>query len=370
MNDPLAAQIHRPTRGRAVAFFFFTLLLAVFVAAWMLFINRGTLAVEGAFPLEVSAGKQEKICLSQPCIFKLAPNTYAVTIKKPEYFDDVQQVKIRRFEETKITANFVYIPVIREADEQAVPLKKTDEDFPQQLKKMAPSRAYGTVIFLEAGENGHILKTWDAESKKGVPVVSFERPFKNFRLAGSPSAARALITDTEEDGTVHYLVDLEKKSRQRLALSRNISAAKWAGALMIFEEKLENGEHRFFAMNSETLVKIPLPSEDFENIIEARPGVLAFFSRKKMDTDGGIFGQTISEAVEIAKEETAAALSKTTKPMTLFLTEFDTVKSSYKSLVSHEFQENERPAQLTVDNVAKRFYFTKNNRVMEVVLEK
>ena len=107
--------VHRPSRFQAIFFLFITLVLAVFIIAWVFFINQGSLAVNGDFPFTVSVAGQSTLCSATPCNIKLTPQNYTVMISKDGFYSDTQKVQISRGAATAITPHFAFIPTIEDA---------------------------------------------------------------------------------------------------------------------------------------------------------------------------------------------------------------------------------------------------------------
>lgn len=401
-------QIHKPSRTQSLIFFFFTVALAIGILLWSLVLNKGTLLVEGEFPLRVQAGSNDIACNSAPCILKLKPSTYNVTIRKEGFFDDVKTVKIARFSEVKIFPNLRFIPFVREVGDIILPVPNAPlrspflgvsklENWPSNAKEatFSASGAHAlltlgrevylysvkekslkktpvpldtkaawageNIVFLEKKDAEHVLKYW---LKKGdtAEVVSFERPFSKSTLFGDVKDTYVLIMDTANNKYTYYLVDLAKQSRKRLAVSEEARAVKWAAGLVIFEDG-----KRIFAVNPETLEKIELPAADVSNVIEMRHLVLLFLSTEKQDRSGSIGNVSIEEAIEEAKQQTV----KTEQPTSLFITELDRNidKHEYKTIATIPVKHGEEIRRFTSDTDKKRLYFEKGGKLFEVVLE-
>lgn len=408
-------QIHRPSRTTAIAFFLFSLAIAAFIIVWVFFLNKGTLAVSGETPFRITVSGKQKECVSSPCMLKLSPRTYNITIQKEEFYEDAQTVEIKRWEETKLSTNFTFIPVVAEAGELILPFpsaplrppflgNKSFENFPRDSKEAyfsasgnralivlgkeiylydienravaetnfsaspRPVWVSDDIIFLEETESKHVLKIW--KGQKGEPIVTFERPFKNPKLIGAAGSQKVLIVDESGGSFSYYLVDIGKKSRRRLEINGNAREAKWAGEYLVFAEG-EGVDKKIFVIHSETNKQtnkqILLSSIDTESVIERKPGILLFFSTEKQAEASSKFGTSISEAIEIAKKET---FTPDQIPGTVFLTQFDVEHNLSQTLANIPVKDGKMPYRLTFDPSGKKIYFEMGGGLFEVILEK
>lgn len=392
-------KIHRPSRLQAYVFFFISLLIAVFIAVWMLFINKGTLLVEGPVPFTIKVASKEKKCEFPPCALILTPHSYGVRFKKEGFFDDVQNVTLQRGKQTKITADFKLIPTIQEKGDIVLPFSTAPlrppflgmqkfENFPKNAKNAlfshsahkalmtlgkelyiydvkdravseinlslenTPAWAGDEIVFLERKDSKHFLRLW--KNKKGVDIVSFERQFKNPFLLGAPKGDLVLIVDEADDGFAYYFVDIAKKTRKRLNINPKAQVSKWVGDYVIFENKTDE-EKEIFAIHGSTFEKISLPAADAENIIELQPLVFVFTSDEKLDAESVRIGPAISEMIEAINTS-------------LFITEYNLSDQTAHTLVTIPVEGKETIHRLTTDLNAKKLYFTKKNRLFEVIL--
>lgn len=340
MNIP-QIETHKPSRKQAVLFFFFSLLVAVFVIAWVFFINKGTLVVEGKAPFTIKAGNESLECESSPCKLILAPRTYSIAISKNGFFDETKDIGVKRWKEEKVNVVFKLIPQIKQIGTVVLPFEtaplrppflgvtKLDgilsgvkkaifsnsgekaifsvgQDFylyvtadHSSLKLSLPTGAVPIfageeILFFEnITDGGQMLKRWN--NAKPEQIVSFDRAFKDPVMLGSASGKYLLIREKTETGFADYLIDLAKKTRKRLPTTESEQKLKWAGDLIIFGP---------LAINPDTLAEKTLPSYDPENILEIKPGILIFVSLKKNDSGKTELGVSITEALEDAKSQT------------------------------------------------------------------
>lgn len=341
---PPLQQIHKPSRANAIAFFIFSLAAAAFVIAWVFFLNKGTLAMEGETPFRMNVGGKEKSCDQSPCVVKLSPRKYRVTLQKEGYYEDAQEIEVKRWKVTNVSANFTFIPVVAEV--------KTRPPFSEEKKD-------DDFIYLQETNNKHALKM----RKGNATVVTFERPFKNPQLSAAPTREKVLIADENNGVFSYYLVDIAKKSRRRLEMESSPADVKWVGPYIIFAV----GENKkVFALHAETGDKTALSAIDAENVIEREPGVLVFFSTEQNSLSGEKLKTTISEALEIAKQEAASGQL----PHTLFLTEFHMESGVARTLASIPAEDGKTPKKLLFNPDEKKIYFEMGNKFFEVILAK
>lgn len=337
-------QIHKPSRATAIVFFIFSLAAAVFVIAWVFFLNKGTLAVAGEAPFRMSVGGKEKSCDQSPCVVKLSPRKYRITLQKDGYYEYIQEIEMKRWTETKLSANFAFIPVVAEIQTKPPFLEKKNAD---------------DIVILQKIDEKHALKM----RRGGEVIVTFERPFKNPKLIAAPTREKVLIADENNGVFSYYLVDIAKKARRRLEIESSPADVKWAGPYIIFAV----GENKkVFALHAETDDKTALPAIDAENIIERETGVLVFFSTEKNALSGEKLETTISEALEIAKKEAASGQL----PNTLFLTEFHMESGAARTLASIPAENGKTPKKLVFNPDEKKIYFELGERFFEVILAK
>lgn len=418
MNLP-ATEIHKPSKKQAILFFFFTLAAAAGVLAWVFFLNKGTLVVEGAAPFSVYAGAESVNCSSSPCSLKLVPRKYTISAKKDGFFDESGEIEIKRWVESKFAFSFKMIPKLNLVGKAVlpnsfVPLRPPFlgasklEKFPQgvaeataafsasgekalltlgkdfyiydaknpSVTKLDIPASYGPIwagekiVFLEDSASGQILKLWN--NGNSSPIVSFERPFKFPTLLGSQSGKYVLIAEKTGDDTSYYLVDTTNKTRKKMAPKIAAYKANWAGDYIIFEENIGKQTNVSF-VDAASLSEKALPAVDSLNVISPRSGVIVFVSNHKKDGTEARVGLPIAEALmaEAKKEAFQIGAVGTSQ----FVTEYMVSTDTYRTLVEvpgHEVGtmtgegtstilvkkiEKESIQSLTADLSGKKLYF-------------
>lgn len=404
--------IHKPSRKQALLFFFISILLAAAVIAWTFFLNKGKLVIEGPAPFRVSAGGKQMACEQSPCMMELAPRVYDITLQKDGYYDASQRAEIKRWKDTKVTAQFEFIPAIREKGDLVLPFEtaplrppfvgmKRFENFPKDVREALFS-ASGNFAILKLGREHYIYDVKNrAVSKIDVPIsaqliwvgeeiasleeneekqtlfiidvngkrrpnVSFARALKNPQMFGAAAGGKVIIRDGGSNA--FYEIDIEKQSRRKIEeLAADVAISHLAGKYLIISEG-----GKIFAFDTDTLKKIELSAADTKNIIEIKPGVLVFLNTTKQDSGKANLRQTLEEAVEAAKEETLSekpAEEKKTPQTLLFLTEFTVETRSSRTLAEIPLDAGETVLRLTFDQNSGNLFFIKNKKLYEVQLK-
>ncbi|MEK9133214.1 MAG: hypothetical protein AAB606_05950 [Patescibacteria group bacterium] len=404
MNQP-----HQPSRKQAVVFFFLTLVLAIGVYAWVFFLNKGTLRINGAFPFKVQVSGITKTCDASPCEITLEPRNHTIILQKEGFFPDKIITEVKRWSTVDATASFKFIPVAKELGEISFPFKSLPlrppflaatklKNFPKETKDVifSPSGSSALVVLGKeiylydalsgttdktdllitsrptwAGENIAILE--DKASKqilqiikngKREVVVSFERPFKNPKILGDVGGKKILVAANETAGSSYYLVDLDQKTRKKINVQVDAKNPTWVGINLAFELG-DVKTKRVILVNTETLEEFLLPAEDSQNIIEMDNGNIVFLSSSKQDSDQPPLGMSVAEAVEEATKKTFNPEKKGTS---LFVVEFDFAKKTYKTLVEIPIKKGETVSRLTPYTKDGKIYFEKDGKLFEISL--
>lgn len=101
-------------RSRAYLLLGIILIFCAAIILWVFVINRGTLLINGPVPYDLNiVGAPSAHCQENPCSLRLFPNTYQITFKKTGYYDQIQTLEVRRFQETAFNLQFKLIPAIK-----------------------------------------------------------------------------------------------------------------------------------------------------------------------------------------------------------------------------------------------------------------
>lgn len=407
-------QIHKPSRKQAILFFIFTLLLAAAVFTWAFFLNKGTLVAEGPAPFTIKVGTDSISCQVSPCAVSLTPRNYSVIFKKDGFFDVTQNLNINRWKELKTQVDFQFIPLLKSVGDVVLPTPsaplrapfigmKSLENFPKNIKEAAFSPS-GNKVLLTLGKEVYIydvathtvtqttigsgmiptwagekivfimddletagkqlLKTWN--DGKPETLVSFLNKFESPRLLGSPSGKKVLIENSVGSARTYYLVDIEKKTRNKLELSPQIENAKWVGDYIVFKV-----DKRIFALNPDTLGEVDIPATDLENIITSNaPNLFIFLAESNQDSDKKV-GISISDVLnETQKEITAPETIAIAK---IFLTQLNLTDKTARTLVEIPLAEGESVRRLTAEPTWQALHFIlakrSGEKLFEVVLK-
>lgn len=393
-ETPLMREIHTPSRRQAQIFFFGAILLAVGISLWMIFFNKGNLAVDGDIPFTVQVGSVRKTCEERPCVIPLKPKKYRLALTKEGFYPDEREISVKRGENTAVTVSFRFIPVLREIGN-----KKSLENFPRDAKdvsfaasgdrailrlgkefylyvvstkklselnfavEMAPAWLGEEIIYLETANGKHLLKQWN-DGKPSV-FTTFERAFNAPRLQGSPNEKYILITDGERGN--FYLFDVLKKSRKKLEVADDAMNPALQNFSIIIEEG--GDKKKISAISLDTLSRTTLNAIDSKNVNEFAPGKFMFFSREKGEAES--FGKgaliTFSEVLGETKKDNAEFTMKTNL---IYLMEYRAADGSSEIIAEVHVNDGETVARLARDPSGKKWFFEKGGKVFEVVLEK
>jgi hypothetical protein len=406
-------QIHKPSRKQAILFFIFTLLLAATVFAWAFFLNKGTLVAEGIAPFTIKVGTDSISCQTSPCPISLTPRSYDITFKKDGYSDITQNLNIKRWKELKTQVDFQFIPSLKDIGEVVLPTSsaplrvpfigmKRLENFPKNVKEasfspsgnkalltlgkevyiydvtthvvtetsigsgMLPTWVGEKIVFLMDDSETvgkQLLKTWN-DGKPEI-LVSFLNKFESPRLIGSPNGKDVLIENSVGSERAYYLVDTEKKTRNKLSLASQIENAKWVGDYIVFKTGT-----RIFALSPDTLGDVDLPATDIENIIESStPNSFIFLAGSNQDSDKKT-GISISDVLNETQKEITAEKPVSSKT---FLTEFNLTDKTAHTLVEIPLAEGESVHRLTAETTWQALHFIlakgSEEKLFEVVLK-
>lgn len=397
-------EFHQPSHRQAVAFFIFSLFLVAGLLAWTFVLNKGELVVSGAAPFTVKAGGEQKKCDSSPCTLKLKPRSYTVSLSKSGFYNESETVEVKRGGRTMLAAALEIIPVVREVGTALLPfdeaplsptfLGKTElPKFPKNAVGVLASNsekflllAVGRELFvyevssattkkmpltaekkpLWLGDELVYLET-DAAEKQTLTAMnlagektlisSFARTFVNPVVVPSPDGNFVLIREENND---HYLIDVAKKSRQRLALEPGARAVKWVGSYIIVEEKI-NDETKITARDPESDVRIHVPAKKAELVIKKDDEALFFISDEKYNEQGSAeHGVSIGEIVE---EVVVARTS------TVYLTRLEIAKNELFTLASVAVTGGAGISRIHYDAASEKIHFIKESKLFEVALK-
>ncbi len=271
-------------------FFLLMVLASIAVFFWSTYFYLGYLVVESEAPFLVEIeGVKEVDCQDSPCEIKLRPGNYELTLKKENYFDDHQEVNIQWWKKKEIRAQFFHQPYLEvegELDEINVPKNSRGENYEDNREEVSLNsllrekdlsglnnfsgkierisfspegesfliflesgvRLYDSekgeligaalssqanfawdiqgdkILFLEKEKELHKLFLWDLSGKKVDLITSFES-LEGPIISFSALAQRALIVDKGKD---LYLIDLEKKSKEKIPNELSFGRIKWS----------------------------------------------------------------------------------------------------------------------------------------------
>lgn len=333
-------RIPETSKKPAIFLFIFIFGIAGFSAVWILFLNKGTLVVQGAAPFTLKAGDETIECVDAPCRLTLRPREYRIIAQKAGFFDAQKNIAVERGKETSVSLEFQFIPALTEIENPKLE-KTAGKVSPFSLKKID-------------GDSGEELIFKNQDEKSEQVIAKFRRPFKKPALYSNVSNSKVVIQDEIDGKFSYYLVDVEKKSRRAISLSEKTSKARWVGDYLIAEE-----EDAIVAISSANLGKTPLPASDIEDIVEWKSGILVFLSFTNLDTDRPKLGQSITETLDPSKKASSKII---------YLTQWIAAEDIMRTLVEIPIEGTETVQNLTADDNSSNLFFEKSGKWFEVLM--
>lgn len=264
-------------RQRRILIFLLSFALIALVLSWMFVIDRGTLEVTALPPYRINVIKGiQKSCLSDPCLIRLFPRTYSAILEKEGYYPEKISFSIRRFETTRLSISPKFVPKethifpltpnsFQQSNFESITLTPpafsdtfltlasttngllfspdgqfalifTDKDllFSETqgsyetleippVKDIVWSHQSDFLLYLDAHPRQQSLYRFDWHEKSTHLISRFPRFIERGQLFLSADDTTVILLD--QDRNTVYLVDLEKKSRQKILEVSNISYA-------------------------------------------------------------------------------------------------------------------------------------------------
>ncbi|OGJ51889.1 hypothetical protein A2335_04855 [Candidatus Peregrinibacteria bacterium RIFOXYB2_FULL_32_7] len=250
------------------------------ILLWMIFLNKGSIVINGKSPFYVDLGKiTNKLCDQNKCKYKLPPGTYSLKAFKDAYTEDSIKIQIERGTEMYWEPNFLYLPKTEKIKERFYIIFPDLEenyshnldqitflleqnynlkDLPQNFNKIffsdngksafinsdgdywlfdvtkniatklsadsidsfAFSKSGNRLFYLELNEDDKqmLLETTTINGGKQT-IVRFLKEIENPKIALSPNGLFVLIYEKD----FFYLVNSETKSRRKIDLPENLN---------------------------------------------------------------------------------------------------------------------------------------------------
>lgn len=261
------------SQRKALMFFIFTIFLAVFIAIWGLFLNNGSIVFKSSPPFTITiAGGESKVCNEEDCQINLAPGNYSVVLEKQGHYKIAKEITLQRWQQLQEEVKFVEIPFVEEIGSflntnsealstvlntdflnlQSIDFKPSFEL--ENIKQITLSPNAKFYISEDADEdsalysideqeietnqtisnfawtNNDILYFLDRDRSNGQfslfkynpftdvkeVVTTFPRNNSEFKIFNSTDLDKLLVTETSEEESIWYLVDLKEKSKAEI----------------------------------------------------------------------------------------------------------------------------------------------------------
>ena len=374
----------------------------------------------GPAPFTFSIGKaQNVLCDNPPCEAVAAYGKHLLTADKAGYFQKTSNVEIKRGKTVSVEVKFTFVPKITEIGEFSLPdkLKNIENNFyginvpdgtlkmlekiPSKSKKISfgndPRFALvhlGKEIYLAGAKGGEAfllqsrfkpeggaafagdsvvaIEPDDSGSRQLVllypiadaepsQVTVFNRPLQNPKVIISPGGKNILITEEKDNIYSAYLINLDKKSKNKLSLPDIFSDVRFADethllySMTILEEDSTREQYVLFDVEKNTHTSLPLLSMramvPFENsfIILSAENLA-----KKGDASNTSFKDIIDKtlsgnALELPNEKT------------VHIEIWEADKGEFGELASFELAQGEEVSRLEMDVEHNRVMFVKKD---------
>lgn len=391
-------EIHKPNRTQSIIFFLCSLLLAIGVLGWYFILNKGVLAITGEAPFEATVGDERRICTESPCVFRVAPHNYTVTLKKDGFFEDVQQAKIGRGATNSIQANFIFVPKLMEIKtrpafmnsgsasehrtvspdkDRALVVTTTDVSIVDlaggKKTKLAitPSQSPvwlgKNVAYIEHGTDKDEIRLRTDSSSDTIAI--FPRPLKNPTLIGSGSGNYLIVEDAATDGSAYYFVDTKTASRKSLFQGTSVKNLSFAGNTLFAEIKKDDGAYiiRGFepANITDGLSGFDLPAIQSDLIIEQTPDVFVFFSSENPENKSSAsLGRSVGDVLDDVQN----GFTEDATATNAFLIQYDKKTEQYTMLVAVPTVKGEEIKNLTASLDFNHLFFEKAGHTFQIDL--
>ncbi len=328
---------------------------AVFTVIWGLFLNQGTLVVEGDAPFEVSVitGPTEK-CSQSPCSIEVKPGMHTVIVRKSGFREERQDVEVKRWKDNKIAVDFEFIPVIKEVEgEEAI--SKT-EHFTLQNQ----------------GDGRQALMFENTENSEEKVVAYFPKPLEDAEVFTSKTESAVAVLDKSSTENTVYLVDVASSNKQSVFKSTapiiHISVSPNGKMLTVLTDEksylvYENGD--FEELNFK-IEGFGIDWFDDEILAMVSPTLLSGDVQIKAEEfiqNEGVAFDDYMKILDVANESAEPNLEE----KVLFVYFYDFKNKRAERLVTVTGVKN-LPVSLTVEN-GNLFFYDEENKKYQIVLE-
>lgn len=355
MNEP-----HQPSHRQAIVFFVFVVVAAASIVAWRFWLNRGTLEAKASPPFTFSIRGEKTACAELSCTVETTPGKHTVLFSKTGYKDAGVEVVVPRWGKTLAEAALQFIPVL-----------KNIEDFPPNMRPQLPAFVKPETVYAWADDTLFFLRTAADFSQKLIrwtsargesTIVMFDRMLKNPLMWAGQSGTRVLINEGNGDNSVFYLIDVEGKTRQRLAITDPaLSAVSVIDGFIAFRNNTGGG----FLYETATGARREIPSLA-SPVIEYDSGRVIFAAMRDLDSRKPRIGISIDEALEQAKLEASGEARKA--PNHFYVTEWRIKENTFRTLAAIPALGDEKITELAYHIKRDRVFLAKGEKKYEIIL--
>lgn len=207
---------------------------ALFVV-WAIFLNRGTLTVQGQAPFIINiSGVKTQSCTESPCSVVVAPGDYSISIQKAGYKTVERSVNVPIGGEHVEEVTFQFIPVVAKLGVEAELQRFAEPDILVPDLEDTPvfsEESYVTYLAFDPESKRqtlYIRGMVDGELSEPRVATSFIRTLDDYTIVpGIEEHNRiALIERTEQESTL-YMIDLAQQSRDSILSLPYMADLKW-----------------------------------------------------------------------------------------------------------------------------------------------
>ncbi len=275
---------------------------------WLFFFNRGTLRVTSEPPFTIQIPEIENTyCEQSACDLPIAVGSYQVAILKPGFETYSIEAVIERGKVTEVIPKFKYVPEVSvEANRWNFELSR---DMPQQFQGLSLfddlpvmetmseligdfdndfylwSQTNGRFYFVDKDDEtlNHALFAQTTNGQK-ERITIFPRDIENGFLAINATKKKIVMVDTTSNNNQIYVIDLETKSKKKVAAADDVRRVNWTMSDDLILENVIDGEVKLNLINVESAKIEELPFEsDFENVTSKSSGEILFIAGRVAD---------------------------------------------------------------------------------------
>lgn len=200
-----------------------------------LFLNRGTITVEAEAPFNLQLSNiQNKYCANSPCEITIAPGEYTAIISKSGYKDYEFTAKVPIGGNYPEKAELEYIATIEEDPSLTPEVIFSEPDYKGdqlQVDKIFGEEKFVTYLKMNPETQRQTLYYRElANGTLGEELVatSFIRTVTDYKIIPFIEKQSVIfLIEYSETGSAMYLIDLNEKSRTKIASSSYINSVQW-----------------------------------------------------------------------------------------------------------------------------------------------